>query len=163
MQDRCAIARFLDVPDYGYGLEVYGPGSYTITDNQFDGGGINIMFALGASNVVCERNVFSGSRYQAISITSCTPRIRDNHILKGRGKSVLVGGFPQPPNRTIDMTGNYWGTAVADSISAWITDGNDPVVPPFLPIHGFVDYTPFSSVPVETERSSLGDVKALFR
>ncbi len=154
---------FLDVPDTGYGLVVYGPGSYTIVENLFDGGGINIIFALGASNVICERNVFSGSREQAINITSCTPRIRWNHILKGRGSAVLVGGFPQPPDRTIDMTDNYWGTAIADSISAWITDGNDPVVPPYLPIHGFVNYAPFSSVPVGTERSSLGDVKALFR
>ncbi len=152
-----------DVPSNGYGLEVYGPGSYTIVDNSFDGGGINITFALGASNVVCERNVLSRSREEAISITSCTPRIRGNHILKGDGKAVLVRGFSQPPDRTIDMTGNYWGTAIGDSISAWVIDGNDPVVPPYLPIHGFVNYAPFSSVPVETARSSLGDVKALFR
>ncbi|MBK8285783.1 MAG: right-handed parallel beta-helix repeat-containing protein [Ahniella sp.] len=152
-----------DVPSGGYGLEVYGPGSYTIADNSFDGGGINIAFGLGADNVVCERNLFSGSRERAISITSCTPRLRDNHILKGEGAAVLVRGFPQPPDLTIDLTGNYWGTAIADSISAWIIDGNDPVVPPSLPIHGFVDFEPFSSVPVEAEKTSLGGVKALFR
>lgn len=89
--------------------------------------------------------------------------MRENHILKYRGEAVLVNGFPQPPNLTIDMTGNYWGTAIADSISAWIIDGNDPVIPPRLPIHGFVDFEPFSSVPVETEKTSMGNVKAYFR
>lgn len=147
----------------GYGLEVYGPGSYTIADNSFDGGGFNVLFALGASNVLCERNVFSGSRDQAIHITSCTPRIRNNHILKNGGEAVLVRGFPQPPDLTIDVTGNYWGTASADSITAWIVDGNDPVVPPNPVVHGFVNFEPFSSVPVGEEKNTLGGVKALFR
>lgn len=151
------------VPLTGYGLEVYGPGSYTIADNSFDGGGFNIVLALGASNVVCERNVFSGSRDEAVNITGCTPRFRNNHILKHGGVAVRVGGFMQPPDMTIDMSGNYWGTTSADSISAWIIDGNDPVVPPYLPIHGFVNFEPFSSVPVPTEKKSVGNVKAMFR
>lgn len=153
----------VDIPNSGYGLAVYGPGSCLIAENLIDGGGYNVTFADGASNVVCERNILSGSRDQAIRITSCTPRMRENHILKCVGEAVLVNGFPQPPNLTIDMTGNYWGTAIADSISAWIIDGNDPVIPPYLPIYGFVDFEPFSSVPVGTEKTTLGGAKALFR
>lgn len=144
----------------GDGLIVYGPGSYTVADNVFDGGTANIYFGLGASNAICERNVFRGSRDTAVDIVSCTPRIIRNDIFKDRGRAVILGGYPQLPDRFVDMTGNYWGTANPDSISAWIVDGHDIVSPQ---IHGFVNFQPFSSAPVPTERTSLGGVKALFR
>lgn len=144
----------------GAGLVVYGPGSYTITDNVFDGGTANIYFGLGANNAVCERNVFRGSRDSAVDVVSCTPRIRNNDIFKDRGRAVILGGYPQLPDLFVDMTGNYWGTASADSISAWIVDGHDNVSPQ---MHGFVNFQPFSSVSVPTEGASLGSVKALFR
>lgn len=147
----------------GAGLVVYGPGSYTITDNVFDGGTANIYFGLGASNAVCERNVFRGSRDTAIEIATCTPRIRNNDIFKDRGYAVALGGFGQTPDRFVDMTGNYWGTANSDTIATWIMDANDPGDPPYFPVHGFVNFEPFSSAPVETEKTSLGGVKALFR
>lgn len=144
----------------GAGLVVYGPGSYTITENVFDGGTANIYFGLGASNAVCERNVFRGSRDSAVDVVSCTPRIRNNDVFKDRGRAVILGGYSQLPDRFVDMTGNYWGTANPDSISAWIVDGHDIVSPQ---IHGFVNFQPFSSVPVPTEKTSLGSVKSLFR
>jgi hypothetical protein len=144
----------------GAGLVVYGPGSYTITENVFDGGTANIYFGLGASNAVCERNVFRGSRDSAVDVVSCTPRIRNNDIFKDRGRAVILGGYSQLPDRFVDMTGNYWGTANPDSISAWIVDGHDIVSPQ---MHGFVNFQPFSSVPVPTEKTSLGSVKSLFR
>ncbi len=147
----------------GAGLLVYGPGSYFIADNVFDGGTANIYFGLGASNAVCERNVFRGSRDTAIDIVSCTPRINNNDIFKDRGYAVWLGGYSQLPDRYVDLTGNYWGTANRDSISAWILDGYDPVDPPRTPIHGIVTFEPFSAAPVETEKTSHGSVKALFR
>lgn len=151
----------LDSPTGGdCGLEVWGPGPYTIADNSFDGGCFNIVFGLGASNVTCERNVFSGSRDEAIRIGNCTPRIRNNDILKGGGVAVRLDGFSGLPGRIVDMTDNYWGTSSADSISAWIIDGHDATDPP---MHGFVDFEPFSSESVPTQKKSLGDVKALFR
>ena len=151
----------LDSPTGGdCGLEVWGSGSYTITDNTFEGGCFNIVFGMGASNVTCERNVFSGSRDEAIRIGNCTPRIRNNDILKGGGVAVRLDGFPQLPDRIVDMTDNYWGTTSADSISAWIIDGHDATNPP---MHGFVDFEPYSSVSVPIQRKSLGDVKAMFR
>ncbi|MBK7190626.1 MAG: right-handed parallel beta-helix repeat-containing protein [bacterium] len=137
----------------GDGLIVYGPGAYTVADNVFDGGTANIYFGLGANNAVCERNVFRGSRDSAVDVVSCTPRIRGNEIFKDRGRAVILGGYPQLPDLFVDMTGNYWGTANPDSISAWIVDGHDIVSPQ---IHGFVNFQPFSSVPVPTERTSLG-------
>lgn len=162
--DRSAGAmRRCNVTGSQWGLLVYGTGVVQISDNVFNGTNSNISFALGAGNVDCERNVFSGSTREAVNISNCTPRFRGNHILKGTGKSVRLDGFPQLPSRYVDMTGNYWGTASADSISAWIIDGSDPVAPPNLPIYGFVSFEPFSSVPTGTDRKSLGGVKALFR
>lgn len=144
----------------GAGLVVYGPGSYTITDNVIDGGTANIYLGLGANNAVCERNVFRGSRDSAVDVVSCAPRIRNNDIFKGRGHAVILGGYSQLPDRFVDMTGNYWGTANPDSISAWIVDGHDIVSPQ---MHGFVTFEPFSSSPVPTKKKSLGGVKALYR
>lgn len=154
-----AIRNTLSVTS-GAGLVVYGPGSYVITDNIFDGGTANIYFGLGANNAICERNVFRGSRDTAVDIVSCTPRVINNDIFKDRGRAVILGGYPQLPDRFVDMRGNYWGTANPDSISAWIVDGHDIPSPQ---MHGFVNFQPFSSVPVPTGRTSLGGVKALFR
>ncbi len=141
-------------------LVVYGPGNYAISDNVFDGGTANIYFGLGASSAMCERNVFRGSRDAAVDIVSCTPRVVNNDIFKGRGRAVNLGGYSQLPDRLVDMSGNYWGTASADSISAWIVDGHDITSPQ---MHGFVTFEPFSSSPVPTKKKSLGGVKALYR
>lgn len=151
----------LDRPtEWDYGLEVWGPGTYTITDNSFEGGGFNIIFGQGASNVTCERNIFTESRDEAIRMVSCTPVIRNNDILKGTGVAVRLDGYPQLPDLTVDMTNNYWGTTVADSISAWIIDGHDVTSPS---LHGFVNYEPFARESVPAQKKSLGDVKAMFR
>ncbi len=152
---RCNIAGTLD-----WGLGVYGTGAIQIMDNTIDGGAANIYLALGANNVNCERNVLSGSTSEAINISNCTPRFVGNHILKGTGKAVRLDGYPQLPDRYVDMTGNYWGSTSADSISAWIVDGNDLTNPQ---VHGYVNFVPFSSVPVGTRSKSFGDLKALFR
>ena len=160
--DQCsgAVVRNSFSVTLGACLVVYGPGTYAISGNVFDGGTANIYFGLGASNAICERNVFRGSRDAAVDIVSCTPRVVNNDIFKDRGRAVVLGGYSQLPDRFVDMTGNYWGTANPDSISAWIVDGHDVVDPQ---MHGFVNFQPFSSVPVPTERTSLGGVKALFR
>ncbi len=159
--DRCAgTMRRCNIAGSQWGLMVYGTGVMQIVDSVLDGGSTNVYFAQGASNVNCERNVFSGSTSEAINISDCTPRFRSNHILRGLGKAVRLQGFPQLPDRYIDMAGNYWGTAIADSISAWIIDGNDATNPQ---MHGYVNFAPYSSVPVGTKSNSFGDLKALFR
>jgi hypothetical protein len=142
------------------GLEVWGPGTYTITDNSIDGGCFNIVFGMGASNVTGERNILFGSRDSAIQMASCTPMIRNNDILRGAGIAVRLDGYIQPPDLTVDMSNNYWGTTEADSISAWITDGHDVTEPP---LHGFVNYEPFASTSVPTQKVKFGDLKAMFR
>ena len=63
-----------------------------------------------------------------------------------------------PPDEFVDLTGNYWGYSEAESISVYIRDGYD--VPS---IHGFVQFEPFSAVPLQEQKSSLGGVKDLYR
>ena len=58
----------------------------------------------------------------------------------------------------LDFTNNYWGTSEPDSIAAWIKDGiDDPGT------HAIIDFEPFSTVPLPTEKKSMGDIKAMFR
>ena len=81
-----------------------------------------------------------------------------NHIFRSNAPYVKLTAFVYPPVETLDLSGNYWGTTEADTISAWIWDGlDDP------DINAVVEYEPFSLVPVETERRSMGSVKSLFR
>lgn len=160
--DRCAGAlrrcRF-DGTIIG-GMGIFGTGAIEIVDNQFLGGVTNIYFSNGASNVECHRNVFSGSSVSAINIASCTPHITGNDILRSSGWAVELGGYSTTADLHVDMTNNYWGTADADSISAWIKDGYDQWPGP---MHGFVDFQPFSSTTVDNEKESLGSIKAMFR
>ena len=58
----------------------------------------------------------------------------------------------------LDFTDNYWGTDNPDSIQAWIRDRNDSEDACY-----FVDYEPFSDVPLPTERKTMGGLKAMFR
>ena len=60
--------------------------------------------------------------------------------------------------QTLDMTGNYWGTADPDSIQALIRDLDDIDNTCF-----YIDYEPFESESTPTETRSLSDLKGLFR
>ena len=58
----------------------------------------------------------------------------------------------------IDLTNNYWGTDSPDSVRAWIHDRNDSEDACY-----YVDFEPFSDVPLPTEKKSLGSFKSLYR
>ena len=60
--------------------------------------------------------------------------------------------------RTVDMTGNYWGTADPDSIANLIRDNNDSDEACFI-----IDYEPFETESTPVEKKSLSDLKNLFR
>jgi hypothetical protein len=60
--------------------------------------------------------------------------------------------------RTVDMTGNYWGTADPDSIANLIRDNNDSDEACFI-----IDYEPFETESTPVEKKSLSDLKGLFR
>lgn len=85
--------------------------------------------------------------------------IRGSQLAKG-WRYVVEGYDPQQdqPVSRFDMRDNWWGTADADSIAAWIEDGEDFVAGDF-----FIDWLPFRGGPVAAQRRSLGGVKAIFR
>lgn len=86
--------------------------------------------------------------------------IRNSQLAKGSRYVVKDSSWGPVANPlTFDMTNNWWGTANPDSIQAWIYDGNDQPTRPYY----FIDWEPYRSVPVSSEKRSLGGVKSLFR
>ena len=131
--------------------------SAVLERNRLIGGQSNLNIST-VSYVEGSGNILSGGIYATIRNSHSTMDFHGNHILNTGGHSVLLVAFFDPPDITINLTGNYWGTTEADSISAWVWDGYDDPS-----IHAFVDYEPFSNQPLPTEKKSLGEVKALYR
>ena len=112
---------------------------------------------------VAENNVFQSTGPVAtidLYTRGLPHTIRNNHILRGTGLAVRVVGHHGDPGYVLDMSDNWWGTTERDSIASWIRDGEDVVFPP---LECRVDFEPFSSVPLPTERESLGGFRSLFR
>ncbi len=60
---------------------------------------------------------------------------------------------------SLDWSGDaHWGYGFSELIDDKILDFNDD---PNLKV--LIDYEPFSTVPVPTEKENFGDVKAMFR
>ncbi len=80
-------------------------------------------------------------------------------LAKGTRGVVYVNDNSNCPNNVhLDMANNYWGTAEADSINAWIHDRNDTE-----DVCYWVDFEPFLSGSTPSETPSLGGLKAMFR
>ena len=109
----------------------------------------------GSGNVV----LGSDDANMTIDLHNSNVFFNGNHIHKGAGPVIQAYySYPTQYTWTLDFRDNYWGTTEADSIAAWILDSVDN---PEMP--ATVEYLPFSEVPVETERRSMGSVKSLFR
>ncbi len=148
------------IPDAWHcGFEFGGTGVFHLYDNQFNSAHYNMLIDGGADNLLCEGNVFSGTDRYGIGIFSCQPIFHDNTILKDSGYSVFLDGYLYE-TKHVDLTNNYWGTDNPDTIAAWISDANDEYT---HQMNGYVDFLPFSVVPLSTEKSSLGGFKAMFR
>ena len=116
------------------------------------------LYAPAFSVVTGYRNIFKGGTVATLAFHAIEVTLHECHIIKHSGLAVDVIGPVWPPPVILDMTDNYWGTTSADSIAAWIHDGNDD---PF--ILGTVDYEPFSSHPIGSSKKSWGSVKNLYR
>lgn len=147
----------------GTGLGVYGSGEVLLANCVISGANRN-LYLLHASGLTVEHNVLSPALVESIWLLGGKPTFHNNHILPGGGYSVLLDGFPSiADNVYIDMRNNYWGTAESDSISAWIYDGHDEADDPIMGMKAFVEYEPFSAVPLDKEKKSMGGFKAMFR
>ncbi len=136
----------------------------TLFDNSFRGEHWAGSFLTNGTTVTAYNNVFQGGDYTSIEIGLTPMDFRGNHVLNGGGMSVLAlwerGSLNQPYD--LDLADNYWGTTDAAQIAAWIDDYNDH--PPMDNYHYvIVDFQPFEDQPVQTEQTSWGTVKSLFR
>lgn len=129
----------------------------TVAGNRVVGSGTNLK-ARASATVSGWDNVFSGGSYATIAISNSNVQLHGSQLLHGSGPAVLLDTFLNPPVRTLDMTGNYWGTDSAATIASWIIDGNDNPT-----VYGLVQFEPFLNQPVSTESTSWGDLKASFR
>jgi len=127
-----------------------------IINNRVHGGSCRLYADSGAS-ITGSGNIFSGSINNTMRFVGGAAVLHGNHIFKGGKRAVKVEPYTADPS-VLDLTGNYWGTSIADSIAAWIWDHNDD---PSLP--ATVDFDPFSTTPLPAEQKSLGSVKNLYR
>ncbi|MFH2051478.1 MAG: right-handed parallel beta-helix repeat-containing protein [bacterium] len=105
-------------------------------------------------------SIFSGGSYGVMKFTNSAPvYVRYCDLIKGSSAySIDCVQFPDYGNIQHDFLGNYWGTGDAGLIASWIHDIHDDPA-----ILAEVLYTPFYGGPVDTETTSWGDLKALWR
>ena len=101
-------------------------------------------------------NVTEGSFYISffgdVSVNNCD-------LAKGDRGVIWIADRPGSPSaEPLDFTNNYWGTDNPDSIQAWIRDRNDSEDARY-----FIDWEPYSDVPLPTEKKTMGGLKAMFR
>ncbi len=143
------------------GVSIRSTSDVTLERNDFHGQEYS-LFVYDGSIVRGSKNVFRGS-YTAVRFeTTSTAYLSGNHILKSGRWAAYCRGFNLYAV-DIDLRNNYWGTDSADSISAWIFDGNDPQDPFYEPNFSNVLYQPFSPLPVEAMESSVSSLKAQFQ
>ncbi len=135
-----------------------------LLDNVFESDLWAGFFGTNGTITTATNNVFLGGSYTAIEVAYSPMDFHGNHLISRGGLSVaalwLRGGLEQPYD--LDLTGNYWGTDDPAQIETWIDDYNDHS--PMDNLHFvIVRYAPFADQPVETEATTWGAVKSLFR
>jgi len=147
--------RFTEVGNFGIDVAIASYG--VLTGNTIVNGGNSLGVDSGCY-VTGSGNLFGCGRFSTLRIAHSTVDLHGNHILNTGASSVWLEAYLSDPVVQLDLTGNYWGTADSTTIAGWIHDGNDDPS-----IHAFVQYEPFSAVPLPTEKKSLGGVKGLYR
>ncbi len=167
------------------GISVNGSGSVAIHRCSVDVSVVGVIFALGSEST-CEINdseiagglaalhaggvdapygrfVVRGSQLRggsaAVIDGGYRPRaflINGCDIFKGSGP--VIRCYSTNSAVTHDLRNNYWGTTSEADIQSWIIDHNDD---PNIP--ATVLYLPFVGMPVPTEKTSWGELKASFR
>jgi hypothetical protein len=155
---------FNDFSNYGIALD--GCGAVVVEDNTItqigDFASVGIMVAYTADSLTMRRNiVVSDTWVLNIFARIQSGEIRDNHFIREEENSWWVfteDYFPLPEPLIINLEHNYWGTTDTALLDQWIYDGNDNE-----DVDLFVDYLPLADGPVQTESTTWGAVKSLFR
>jgi len=141
-----------------YALSVGLSGSAEVVNCDLTSGNGSTIFLSNATLTGTGNVVHGADDYPTIKGGNCTLDFHGNHILHGNYPYTVQIDFHNGPIDAIDLRNNYWGTASADTLAAWIWDGHDDPS-----VQTYVQYEPFSSVPIPTRKKSWGGVKALFR
>jgi len=127
-------------------------------------GGLKQLAAVGYAEITGSGNQFMGTTYGAgsyatIHVQLATLNLHGNHILKGDAPlTLLCTDYILDDPFTLDLRNNYWGTASADTLAAWIWNEDDD------PDQNLVTLIePFSPQPVPEEKTGTGDMKRMFR
>jgi hypothetical protein len=145
---------------------LYGTGSANacLVDNWIFAGNIGILW-YSHGRFEGSDNVIEGCSTRTIVLSGTADvEFCGNHILPGPAPYVDArlweGSCPGVCH--LDFTGNYWGTDDPAAIAAGIIDYNDFNPPD--PFHrAVVDFFPFEHDVVQTERTTWGTVKTMFR
>lgn len=121
------------------------------------------VWVSGRSYLFGSENRVSGTSFATIRMwNNSVAEFNGNDLLKGGGPLVRTQGYAEEPIVDINLSGNYWGTADADSISAWIEDGNDSHHPILDPNYSNVIFEPFLTRPVPVAKSSFGTFRSRY-
>lgn len=127
-------------------------------------GGLKQVVVRGYSHLSGTGNQFlgtdyGGGGYTTMEVQFSTLDFHGNHILKGDAEfTVQCRGFIQDDPLIVDLRNNYWGTASADTLAAWVWNEDDD------PDQNLVTLIePFSPQPVPEEKTGTGDLKRMFR
>jgi len=124
---------------------------------------LNAIFVAGQTQLTGTQNSIRGGSFAVLHLVGLgNAVISGSDILKGDGMAVFADGYQIEPTFNIDLRNNFWGTTEADSIAAWIVDGNDLHDPPLDPNYSNVLFDPFLEQSIPTVKRSLGSLKASF-
>ena len=140
-------------------FSVDGGHTVIIRDSEFSGGSVNLSVSERNTVALLYDNIFVGGEYYGLSLSGSASVIAEgNHFLLGESiYFVMTEYYPSYPYN-IDLRNNYWGTSDAVEIEAMIFDSNDSTTELAV-----VQYFPFSGVPLPSEPTSWGDLKAMYR
>lgn len=168
----CGLQFALSSSGVAHSLSFEGPTSYVQLDDfseldmvgcTFDVSPINLAVN-GSSHISGTNNLFRGGSVSTLQFTgSSTSALSNSHIFRVDGSPVVLAEAYRRTPVQVDLRGNWWGTTSADSLRAWIVDGEDLTNPPFFEELAEVLFEPFATGPVPSKVESMGSLKARFR
>jgi hypothetical protein len=125
---------------------------------------LNAIFVAGQNSLLLasDSSIRGGSIAAIHMSTLGQATVSACDIVRNGAPAVVADDYRLPPIIEIDLRNNFWGTTEADSIAAWIVDGNDLHDPPLDPNYSNVLFDPFLEQSIPTVKRSLGSLKASF-
>ncbi|MBN1885813.1 MAG: S8 family serine peptidase [Candidatus Krumholzibacteriota bacterium] len=156
-----SIAQGTGYVGMGTGIEANAASDLIITGNMINGFATGVHSAstsTAASSDLTIRNnhilnaAGDGLRFESLDTLAWdgpTVVVENNDIWGHGGYNLSLGHYQSPASRHIAATGNWWGTANADTVAMGIFDYTDNVLSPVC------DYEPYLTEPIEDDVPNL--------